>query len=126
MQPATQTSHEYRDTICRLVKLSPFNQQEAFAKANFDAQHPPQRCANAQGFSLHAEVRCAINQRHKLEQLCRYITRPAIAHERLKRNSASEVRSSQLAHRERIAILLEAGGVAAAMRTQEGPSYKDL
>ena len=48
-------------------------------------------CVNAQGFSLHAEVRCAMNQRHKLERLCRYITRPAIAHERLKRNSAGDV-----------------------------------
>ncbi len=44
-----------------------------------------------QGFSLHAEVRCAMNQRKKLEQLCRYITRPAIANERLKLNSAGDV-----------------------------------
>ena len=47
-----------------------------------------QRCANEHGFSLHAEVRCAMNQRNKLEQLCRYITRPAMANERLKRNRA--------------------------------------
>ena len=39
----------------------------------------PQRCVNEQGFSLHAEVRLAVNQRQKLEHLCRYITRPAIA-----------------------------------------------
>jgi hypothetical protein len=32
-----------------------------------------------------------MNQRHKLEQLCRYITRPAIANERLKLNSAGNV-----------------------------------
>ncbi len=32
-----------------------------------------------------------MNQRNKLEQLCRYITRPAIANERLKLNSAGEV-----------------------------------
>jgi hypothetical protein len=50
-----------------------------------------QRCANEHGFSLHAEVRCAMNQRHKLEQLCRYITRPAIANERLKLNNAGDV-----------------------------------
>ena len=30
-----------------------------------------QRCVNEQGFSLHAEVRLALNQRHKLEHLCR-------------------------------------------------------
>jgi hypothetical protein len=57
----------------------------------FEVQPTEQRCANAQGFSLHAEVRCAMNQRHKLEQLCRYITRPAIANERLQLNSAGDV-----------------------------------
>ena len=56
-----------------------------------EVQPSDQRCANAQGFSLHAEVRCAINQRHKLEQLCRYITRPAIANERLQRNRTGDV-----------------------------------
>ena len=50
------------------------------------AQQTLQRCANVPGFSLHAEVRCAMNQRKKLEQLCRYITRPAIATERLSIN----------------------------------------
>ena len=58
---------------------------------SFDAQHTQQRCVSEQGFSLHAEVRCAMNQRNKLEQLCRYITRPAIANERLKLNSTGDV-----------------------------------
>ena len=57
----------------------------------FEAQPTQQLCANAQGFSLHAEVRCAMNQRHKLEQLCRYITRPAIANERLQLNRTGDV-----------------------------------
>ena len=39
-------------------------------------------CADAHGFSLHAEVRCGAHQRKELERLCRYITRPAIAVER--------------------------------------------
>jgi hypothetical protein len=54
---------------------------------------PPsqQRCINAQGFSLHAEVCCAADQRKKLEHLCRYITRPAIANERLTLNRAGDV-----------------------------------
>lgn len=43
-------------------------------------------CSNAHGFSLHAGVRCAMNQRNKLERLCDYITRLAIADERLARN----------------------------------------
>jgi hypothetical protein len=56
-----------------------------------EAQPTQQRCANAQGFSLHAEVRCAMNQRHQLEQWCRTITRPAIANERLQRTRAGDV-----------------------------------
>jgi hypothetical protein len=56
-----------------------------------NAQQTLQRCANVQGFSLHAEVRCAMNQRKKLEQLCRYITRPAIATERLSINKNGDV-----------------------------------
>ena len=40
------------------------------------------------GFSLHAgrsdaSVACKSNERKKLERLCRYITRPAIAEQRL-------------------------------------------
>jgi hypothetical protein len=56
-----------------------------------EAPSTPQRCVNEQGFSLHAEVRCAINQRYKLEHLCRYITRPAISNERLTLNRAGDV-----------------------------------
>ena len=48
-------------------------------------------CVSAHGFSLHAAVRCGAHQRKELERLCRYITRPAIANERLKRNQAGQV-----------------------------------
>ncbi|WP_428142312.1 transposase [Bradyrhizobium sp.] len=48
-------------------------------------------CAEAHDFSLHAGVRCAAHQRKELERLCRYITRPAIANERLKRDGAGNV-----------------------------------
>ena len=41
--------------------------------------------------SLHAAVSWRADQRQELEQLCRYITRPAIANERLKRNRAGQV-----------------------------------
>jgi hypothetical protein len=54
-----------------------------------DSAHPG--CVNAHGFSLHAAVRCNAHQRKELERLCRYITRPAIANERLKRNRAGQV-----------------------------------
>jgi hypothetical protein len=46
---------------------------------------------NAHGFSLHAAVRWRADQRKELEHLCRYITRPAIANERLKRNRANHI-----------------------------------
>ncbi len=48
-------------------------------------------CADAHGFSLHAGVRCGTHQRKALERLCRYITRPAIANERLKEDAAGNV-----------------------------------
>ena len=51
----------------------------------------PELHVNAHGFSLHAAVRWRADQRKELEQLCRYITRPAIANERLKRNRAGQV-----------------------------------
>ena len=51
----------------------------------------PGLCAKAHGFSLHAGLRCAAHQRQELEQLCRYITRPAIANARLGRSRTGQV-----------------------------------
>jgi Putative transposase len=51
----------------------------------------PDLRVNAHGFSLHAALRWRADQRRELEQLGRYITRPAIANERLKRNRAGQV-----------------------------------
>ncbi len=48
-------------------------------------------CADRNGFSLHAAVRCAVDDRKALEQLCRYITRPALANERVQTNAAGQV-----------------------------------
>ncbi len=45
-------------------------------------------CADIDGFSLHAAVRVAANDRKRLEQLCRYITRPALSDERVQLNAA--------------------------------------
>jgi hypothetical protein len=47
-------------------------------------------CADMQGFSLHAAVRCAADDRQALEQLCRCITRPALANERVQTNAAGQ------------------------------------
>jgi hypothetical protein len=43
------------------------------------------------GLSLHAAVRCAADDRQALEQLCRCITRPALANERVQTNTAGQV-----------------------------------
>ena len=48
-------------------------------------------CADMQGFSLHAAVRCGADDRQALEQLCRTITRPALANERVQCNAAGQV-----------------------------------
>ena len=59
--------------------------------ASPDKSSTPDLCAKLHGFSLHAAVRWGNDQRKELEHLCRYITRPAIANERLKRNRAGQV-----------------------------------
>ena len=43
------------------------------------------------GCSLHAAVRCAADVRLALEQLCRYVTRPALANERVQISAAGKV-----------------------------------
>ena len=48
-------------------------------------------CADIDAFSLHAAVRCGADDRQALEQLCRYITRPALANERVQTNAAGQV-----------------------------------
>lgn len=47
--------------------------------------------AKQPGFSLHAATVCEASQRDKLEKLCRYITRPAIANERLSTNERGQI-----------------------------------
>ncbi len=56
-----------------------------------DAVRDQELCANQQGFSLHAAVRCDADERQRLKQLCRTITRPALANERVQINSAGQV-----------------------------------
>jgi hypothetical protein len=48
-------------------------------------------CADMQGFSLHAAVRCEAEDRQGLERLCRYISRPALAYERVQCDAAGRV-----------------------------------
>ncbi len=48
-------------------------------------------CADIAGFSLHATVRCAADDHHELEQLCRSFGRPALSDERVQINAAGQV-----------------------------------
>jgi ribosomal protein S27E len=50
------------------------------------------RVAKEAGFSLHAGVSAEAHQRDKLEQLCRYITRPALSEKRLALTSNGNIR----------------------------------
>jgi len=47
-------------------------------------------CAEIDDFSLQAAVRCEAHDRKRLEQLCRYITRPALSDERMQCNAAGQ------------------------------------
>jgi hypothetical protein len=49
------------------------------------------RCADIDGFSLYAAVRCDADDLKALEQLCRCITRPVLANERVQCNAAGQV-----------------------------------
>jgi hypothetical protein len=56
-------------------------------------EEPFNGCAGqAAGFSLHAGVAAAAQQRDKLERLCRYITRPAVSEKRLSLTNQGQVR----------------------------------
>ena len=56
-----------------------------------DADFKQSLCADIDGFSLHAAVRCGADDRQALEQLCRYITCPALANERVQTNATGQV-----------------------------------
>ena len=45
------------------------------------------RCAQVEGFNLHANTRIAANDRQGLENLCRYVGRPPLSEERLEQTA---------------------------------------
>jgi Putative transposase len=55
-----------------------------------DADFKQTLCADIDGFSVHAAVRCGADDRQALEQLCRDITRPALPNERVQTNAAGQ------------------------------------
>jgi len=70
------------------VRQQPLTVQGAMPR---DAEFKQNLCADIDGFSLHAAVRCGADDRKALEQLCRYITRPVLANERVQTNAAGQV-----------------------------------
>jgi hypothetical protein len=63
----------------------------------------PNGAARAGGFSLHAGVDIAPNQREKLERLCRYVSRTPVASERLALTASGQVRYTLKAQTFRVA-----------------------
>jgi hypothetical protein len=57
-----------------------------------EPQSEPNGALRAGGFSLHAGVDIAPHQRQKLERLCRYMSRPPVARERLALTASGQVR----------------------------------
>ena len=66
------------------IALGPHAGRKALTLQTLPRSADPERpAARANGFSLHAGVVAAADQRAKLERLCRTITRPAVSTERL-------------------------------------------
>jgi hypothetical protein len=83
MQAATIT---YRIAFCPRAGQKVLTLRSAMPRED-RARQP--LCADIDGFSLHAAVRVEAHDRKRLEQLCRYITRPALSDERVQINTAS-------------------------------------
>ena len=68
MAPLQSAACTYR------IAFGPRAGQKVLTRRTVPSAEPPnasQCCAHEQGFSLHAQVRCAMNQRKRLEQLYR-------------------------------------------------------
>ena len=80
------------------IAVGPNRGQKAFtlqtlpAREADPAESHPVACAA--GFSLHAGVAARAYQRGKLERLCRYVTRPAVAEPRLSVTAGGHIRYS--------------------------------
>ena len=84
-------------------------------------------CADIDGFSLHAAVRCGADDRQALEPLCRYSTRPPC---RPRRASGPTPRQAQTVHwtvcvRARRLHLIRFGVRITSLREVSGPPLRD-
>jgi hypothetical protein len=94
LQPADAFDQLIGAPIHYRIAIGPYAGRQALTLGTVppapESEHAP-LLAKLPGFPLHAATVCEAHQRHKLEKLCRYIARPAIANERLSLNSRGEV-----------------------------------
>jgi hypothetical protein len=79
------------------IAVGPRAGQKVFTLQLLPARPPeeagdPSGAVRAGGFSLHAGIAIAPQQRGKLERLCRYVSRPPVASERLALAASGQVR----------------------------------
>ena len=86
-------------SITYRVAVGPRAGQKLFTLRTVPARQPEaeqqgdhRAAANAGGFSLHAGIDIEPYQRAKLERLCRYVSRPPVAEERLALTASGQVR----------------------------------
>jgi hypothetical protein len=80
-------------SIAYRVAIGPRSGQKVFTLKSVPTEPAEQKkgMAEAAGFSLHAGIGIEAEQRGKLERLCRYVSRPAVAEERLALTERGEV-----------------------------------
>ncbi len=89
LEPQDETGLEQvlGSSITYRIAIGPHQGRKAFSLQTLPQQgcleESSARVAKASDFSLHAGVAAGARERQKLERLCRYITRPAIAEKRL-------------------------------------------
>ena len=82
-------------SITYRVAMGPRAGQKVFTLQIVPAEPPEEQkkgVAQAAGFSLHAGIGIEAAAREKLERLCRYVSRPAVAEERLALTERGDVR----------------------------------
>ncbi|GMW08072.1 MAG: hypothetical protein AMXMBFR8_28680 [Nevskiales bacterium] len=93
--PACFKASAIQTDSCRIA-VGPNEGRKAFTlqtvAAALEAPAGEERLAKHSGFSLHAGVAAAAHQRDKVERLCRYIARPAVATGRLSLTAQGLVR----------------------------------
>ncbi len=81
-------------SITYRIAVGPNAGRKVMTLQTLPAADPPlgEQAGQVNGFSLHAGVAARVDQRDKLERLCRYISRPAVSEKRLSLTSSGLVR----------------------------------